>query len=85
MSKYQLYTYDLWGNDKDGYNINDYYVQNEFFDILDDMTEQQIISLIDFTKPSNIEIANHSPENEIYFVTIEEGRPVCELRLVGDL
>lgn len=23
--KYQIFTYDLWGNDKDGYEVNDVY------------------------------------------------------------
>ena len=31
--KYRLYTYDLWGNEEDGYEVNDVFRQNTVFEL----------------------------------------------------
>jgi len=80
--RYKLYTYDLWGNDKDGYQINDYYEQSDIYEVIDPDNDSDLISMIDFTNPESIEI-NHSEScnDYIYFQT-HAGKPVCELRRI---
>ncbi len=78
---YKLYTYDLWGNDEDGYDINDYYTHSDTFVITDDMTDKEVIALLDFNQPETIEIdSNYSDSETFYFVDNVTGKPICELR-----
>lgn len=80
--KYKLYTYDLWGNEEEGFIINDYYSQSIHVDIESDMTDEQIISLLNFTNPESIMIDEIGYPETIYFVTHNQ-KPVCELRLIN--
>ena len=40
-NKYTAYTYDLWGNDKDGYEVNDVYFLEEDIVIMDKLWDNQ--------------------------------------------
>ena len=85
MQHYRLYTYDLWGNDEDGYEVNDVYRSTKIeldpvnmtdSEILDVMIKEEIFESI-----QNVEIAISSDDEVWYFVTKDQGKPLCELRL----
>jgi hypothetical protein len=82
MKTYKLYTYDLWGNAKDGYTINDYYGQDTF-ELDSKLTDKEIFRLIGIKPQSQ----NHvmfdngiSDDSCLYVVSKKDYRPVCELR-----
>ena len=43
MAKYEIYDYDVWGNPKDGYEVNDVYSTGIEIEIPDEATDEQII------------------------------------------
>ena len=43
MAKYQLVTYDVWGNPEDGLEVNNVYRYDVFYDISDTETNEEII------------------------------------------
>jgi hypothetical protein len=85
LTAYKVFDYDVWGNEKDGYTVND--------------TRSTIFTLeIDFEKTDEIEIIKElkaigflkkTSKNSKYFVDMTDenditidysGYPVCELR-----
>ena len=83
--KYKLYTYDLWGNDKDGYQINDYYGQDEF-DINESMTDKQIFKIIGIKPQSqnHVEFDDHYIDSDtLYIIAKKNSKPLCELRRIN--
>jgi hypothetical protein len=80
INKYQLLGYDVWGNAKHGYEVNNMYNLGEF-EINDDMTDTEIVHHIGCNK--QVEIDNCiSDETTIYFKMKKSGKPLCELRLI---
>jgi hypothetical protein len=85
MNTYKLYTYDLWGNDKDGYTINDYYAQ-EIYEISEDLTDDQIFKMIGIKHQSrrHVEIDDAISDHDyaLYIIRKKDNKPICELRRV---
>ena len=81
--KYRLYTYDLWGNSKDGYQVNDVYSQ-DVFEIDDSLTDKQIFKIIGIKPQSqnHVEFDTNGDENTLYIQAKKDAKPICELRLV---
>ena len=82
--KYKLYTYDLWGNEEDGFIINDYYAHSDTFEIDENMTDEQIIELLEFVNPNSIMINEIGFPENIYFLLARNQKPLCELRLIQE-
>ncbi len=81
--RYQLFTYDLWGNDKDGYQVNDLYRQDIFELDLDNMTDKEIFKAIGIKPQSQNHVMfdnNCDMEYTLYIVAKKNHKPVCELR-----
>lgn len=84
--KYEYISYDVWGNESDGYEVNQAFTTGQFVDIPADATDKDIlISLIrqDFIKDSicfdAVQI-DGEPEYSLYFEY--NGKPEFELRAV---
>jgi hypothetical protein len=88
MTKWRLYSYDVWGNAKDGYEVNDVFRTNEIVSLPNVVlnNEEAIITYlirIGFFKKGikrNL-IVLDGDENVIYFSY--EDRPDFELRKEG--
>lgn len=79
---FKLYTYDLHGNDTDGYTINDYYYQDTIqLQDIENLSDEDIIAEIDFLEPDKIEITLDSDNDHLYFANRKTGSPICELRI----
>lgn len=83
---YQLVTYDLWGNNKDGYEVNDIYKQdlfilisswNEDLEILKALRSEGILTKTTRYKDYTL---NHN-EDVIYIEY--KSYPCCELRQIN--
>ena len=46
MTQYRVYTYDLWGNDEDGYQVNDAYRQSQVLNIAENATDNEIKAVL---------------------------------------
>lgn len=44
IHNFRLYTYDVWGNARDGYEVNNVYGTGEVYSLDDNWTDKQIIS-----------------------------------------
>lgn len=79
--RYQLYYYDLWGNDEDGYHVGDVLPTNSYVS-----SETGVISAHRLSKwlglnyPDRLEINDTAAEDVIY--VDYDGKPYCELRRV---
>ena len=78
--QYRVYTYDLWGNSRDGFEVNDVYRTGTIVDIADDTSDRAI----------NRRIGAHGVTWDgehgytLYGTAKSNGRPVCELRPVSE-
>lgn len=81
MTQYRVFTYDLWGNDEDGYEVNDVYRQSQTLTIAEEATDSDIKTLLlreCFTAGSDIEKITINGEETLYIEY--DGKPVAELR-----
>jgi hypothetical protein len=84
MSTFRLITYDVWGNEKDGYEVNQAFTTNECYEIPDsDESSEQIIATLKkqgcfkkYVRKSSIEIDG---DTDVIYVSYK-GRPEFELR-----
>ena len=87
-STWKLYSHDLWGNEKDGYEINDYYFQSDVElpgDKIDWPDEDDIIEVLKSDgwikkgiHKKSIEVEMH--EDDIYITDLRTHRPEYTLR-----
>jgi hypothetical protein len=77
--KYQLYTYDIWGNARDGFEVNDVYRQSLIVDISENTSDMAINRRIG---GRGIEWGGEHGYT-LYGTNKRNGCPVCELRAVG--
>lgn len=81
MPQYRVYTYDLWGNENDGYEVNDVYQQQQLLEIADNATDNEIKALLlkeCFSAGSTSEKITIEGEDTLYIEY--DGKPVAELR-----
>ena len=84
--KYEFISYDVWGNESDGYEVNQSFHTGEFVDIDADLTDAEIlVSLIrqDFMPDTicfDAVTIDGEQEHSLYFEY--GGKPEFELRAV---
>lgn len=44
--EFRLYTYDVWGNEEDGYNVNDVFQTSEIYKLFKDYTDREILEAL---------------------------------------
>lgn len=87
---YRVYTYDVWGNEKDGWDVNDVYQTSDYVDIPDSPTDAQIITAL--KKEGLIKPRIHTksigidgePGYSLYITDARNGKPEYELRAVKE-
>ena len=81
VSTYRLYSYDLWGNSEDGYEVNDVASTGLTYDIPDQASDDEILSIVFEGDKGSFEVnGNYCCSNTIYIDSVEEGAPAYELR-----
>ena len=83
---WQIISYDVWGNEKDGWDVNAAYATGQYIALPADFTKKQLLSALrraGLIKPrlrsSRIGIESH--ERDIYISDNKTGRPEFALRL----
>jgi len=83
----EVWTYDVWGNEEDGYEVNDRTKISEYDTNLTELTDKDIKDIIEecFFHPENIDIDNNVMcDNPIYLIlndTDHSDYPVGEIFL----
>ena len=74
MVKYEIYDYDVWGNEEDGYEVNDVVPTGIF--IYTDASKASICKKLGLDAPYKMDVDYN--EDSIYIDY--DGNPYCELR-----
>lgn len=84
MSTYQLYTYDVWGNEEDGFEVNDVFKTGETYTFsTDEPTNEEICKALELQIPAE-QVRIDAYEDVMYLTNDMTGKPFCELRLIAD-
>jgi hypothetical protein len=82
---YRLYTYDVWGNEKDGYEVNDCFKTSEVYEIDNDLSDKDLIKSLKtqglIKKGIHAKSITIDGEPDYTFYFEYKGRPEFELRL----
>jgi hypothetical protein len=84
---YRVYTYDVWGNADNGYDVNDVYRSGETVEIPDDTSSRDIpgilhaAGILSDEGLETVEVDDaYMDATTIYLCRKDDGMPVCELR-----
>ena len=78
--KYELYLYDVWGNDEDGYVVNDVIPTGIKFDDYAP-SKKRLCEILKLDDPYKMDADDTN--DDVIFVDYE-GKPYCELREVTE-
>lgn len=82
---YEYLSYDVWGNTKDGYEVNASYSTNDFTSFPDDVDDKLIIHSVKTHgfAPKRARYASFEVRGDLDYLDIEyHGRPLCGLRRI---
>ena len=83
MTTFRLYTYDVWGNEKDGYEVNDIFKTSETYEIPAEATDAHVIKALRkqgcFKARVLSRLIEIDGDDETIYVSYK-GRPEFELR-----
>jgi len=79
-AQYRLFLYDVWGNEHDGWDVNDVFKSGYYFSAGVEHTDAELTNMVGDLFGLQLQIDVGSDENTIYF-SDENGKPVCELRI----
>lgn len=89
MEKLTVYSYDVWGNAKDGYDVNELYKFGTFelawndIDLDDNKSVLRFLKNIGFIKKS-VKLKSLAfdgdPDFTIFVSDAKDGQPICEIR-----
>ncbi len=83
MATWNLHNYDRWGNDEDGYEVNDVYGASLSVDLPDDATDAQILAVLaeaSGTDTSKVQVDGSTYAEDAIYLNDENGWPLAELR-----
>jgi hypothetical protein len=81
LQTWAIHGLDVWGNSKDGFDVNDVYPARETIEIPSDATDKQIAGLLGKHFGSRMRLEIDSHETDIYVSRAWNGRPLVNLRL----
>lgn len=92
MKVYKIYSLDVWGNNKDGYEVNDLCFSGLTIELPENFTDKQLIKAmkeVGFINTKcqfkSFDIVNSIETLYIDYSTSKiHGRPIAELRLVDE-
>lgn len=76
--KYRRYDYDLWGNEEDGYSVNDVCATNIICEIEPEDSDESIFRRV-LGRYTPLYMVEGESDSVIYIS--HKGIPLCELRL----
>lgn len=86
--RYEIIDYDVWGNERDGFNVNQSFHTGHFVEIPEDATDAEIVRILkdEGVLKKTVRTASVGIEGEsgydLYFTHLPTSRPEFELRAV---
>jgi hypothetical protein len=85
MEVWRIYTYDVWGNANDGYEVNDVFRTSDIVEVASNADTATILAALDAANLidagySELFTIDESNEDTIYFERSNDGKPVAEIR-----
>ena len=77
MIKYEIFDYDVWGNEEEGYNVNDVFPTGII--IYTDTSKSSLCKKLDLDDPYKIDV---DATNAGVIYVDYNGKPYCELRTI---
>lgn len=81
MTNFEVYSYDVWGNEEDGWEVNavfPHYISGELPD------DYEIKDVHEFIRPylvdENADLDIDITHEDVIYINLTNGYPVCELR-----
>lgn len=87
MKQLEVYGYDIWGNDEEGFWVNDVY-HIDTLTVKEDESYIEVINewltdnLAENLTLDNITIEGEETFSHAFYIEDEEGQPLCEFRKV---
>lgn len=47
IDRFRVYTYDIWGNEEGGFEVNDIFMTSEYVTLSDNMTDAEILHALE--------------------------------------
>jgi hypothetical protein len=84
VHEWELITYDVWGNESDGYEVNDLYRTNKKIKFDDSITNKELENLVfdELGMDGSIDDNYLILEDLYYFIDLKTHSPLFELRKV---
>lgn len=82
-TQYRLYTYDVWGNQNDGWDVNRTYKSAWTISksIYDELGDEELTQKIEHILGIECQIDRNCSDDTVIYFSSEQGEPVCELRV----
>jgi len=75
-------SYDVWGNENDGWEVNAAYTTSVVYRISEHATNETILKTVWGDDSDEVKIESYSNEDTIYFVSKDYGQPLGEIRRI---
>lgn len=91
MDKFEIFGYDVWGNEEDGFEVNDVHSTGRYVKLHEDMDDTDIIDTlkeIDYfgvRYRSDWFTIDGEFDDVLYIILAAKGLPICELRRLPTL
>ena len=84
VNEWELITYDVWGNESDGYDVNDLYRTGKKIEFDESITNKELENLVfdEFGLDGSIDDNYLILEDSYYFIDSKTHSPLFELRKV---
>lgn len=81
MVKYRIYELDVWGNEIDGFYINDIFKTSRVIELLDNFDDDELIKALEgwYEFSVIVELDDYSIEGVIYINNEETSEPLLKL------
>ena len=80
MTTFRLYTYDVWGNAKDGFDVNDVWRTDTLIEVDEDTSDRAINRRLNARGIEWSMAESYETGTTIWGYSKKYGNPICELR-----
>lgn len=78
MRTYVWYSYEMLGNEQEGWEFNDRRCSGTTYELSGDESDEELVVLLG-GKPGEIEVDDCDPDFSIVFQRVKDGKPLGEL------
>jgi hypothetical protein len=80
MIPWKWISYDVWGNENDGWEVNAAYSTSVVYRLPPEASDETILKTVWEDDSNEVEIESYSTEDTVYFVSKDDSKPLGEIR-----